>query len=540
MLTIAPLCLVLTAAAGMMSAYAQTSNDAASATTSTSSPADWTEFHRDNMQRWNPYETVLGVNNVGNLKLKWKNPIGADTGGSGFSSSPAVVNGVIYFGSTDGTVYALSASTGAKLWGAIIGTPVRSSPAVANGVVYIASAGAMLVSPYVYALNANTGAVLWFYSTAQNVVSSPVVVNGVVYIASGEFDISSGTVYALNASTGALLWSFSRPKAVESSPAVANGVVYFSDEDGQVYALNANAGTLLWSYYTGGRVESSPAVANGVVYVGSENGDVFALNASTGAKLWSYATGNVVDSSPAVANGVVYIGSADGNVYALNASTGAKLWSYAAGGNVDSSPAVANGVVYVGSSDNNIYALDAGTGANLWNFDTGGAVDSSPAVVNGVVYVRAGDTTGNHQSISAFSVGADLFLRVSAAPTPYQNGQLLTYTFPVWNLGPDDADHEVLNTQIPYPFVFDYIRISGTPGLGTCTHPPHGGSGAIVCHENSSMAPNTTWTVRLTVMLPPGIRIIRGSTIIESGTVTADTPDPNPANNTATVSLTVQ
>ena len=28
------------------------------------------------MQRWNPYETVLGVNNVGGLQLKWKNPIG--------------------------------------------------------------------------------------------------------------------------------------------------------------------------------------------------------------------------------------------------------------------------------------------------------------------------------------------------------------------------------------------------------------------------------------------------------------------------------
>ena len=38
-----------------------------------SSAADWTQFHRDNMQRWNPYETVLGVGNVGGLKLKWSN-----------------------------------------------------------------------------------------------------------------------------------------------------------------------------------------------------------------------------------------------------------------------------------------------------------------------------------------------------------------------------------------------------------------------------------------------------------------------------------
>ena len=74
MLAIAPLWLML--AAANTSAHAQTSDNVsnASATTTPSSPADWTQFHRDNMQRWNPYETVLGVNNVGNLELKWKDP----------------------------------------------------------------------------------------------------------------------------------------------------------------------------------------------------------------------------------------------------------------------------------------------------------------------------------------------------------------------------------------------------------------------------------------------------------------------------------
>jgi len=86
--TIAPLWLMLVAAS--TSANGQT----------TSSPADWTQFHRDNMQRWNPYETVLGVNNAGSRRLKWKNPIGEYIFGT-YQSSPAVVNGVIYFGSDD-------------------------------------------------------------------------------------------------------------------------------------------------------------------------------------------------------------------------------------------------------------------------------------------------------------------------------------------------------------------------------------------------------------------------------------------------------
>ncbi len=299
--------------------------------------------------------------------------------------------------------------------------------------------------------------------------------------------------------------------------------------------MNADTGALVWSYATGGQVWSNAAVANGVVYFGSFDNNVYALNASTGAKLWSYTTGGDIDDSPAVANGVVYVGSLDGNVYALNASTGAKLWSYTTGSNQNSSPAVANGVVYVAGGSSSLYALNASTGALLWSSTAPTVVSGnggSPTVVNGTVYFGP----------SAFGLvqPADLYLRVDAEPTPYVNGQLLTYTFRVWNLGPGNADLEVLTTQVPYPFVFDYIRISGTRGLGTCTTPAYGDTGTIVCHENSAMAPNSTWTVRLTVELPPEIEIIPGDAITESGTVTEESPDPNLANNTATVSTTVQ
>jgi outer membrane protein assembly factor BamB len=531
MLAIAPLWLML--AAANPPGHAQTPDAVSNSSAATPSPADWTEFHRDNMQRWNPYETVLGVNSVGSLQVKWKNPIGTYT--SNFESSPAVVNGVVYFGSDDGNVYALNASTGAKLWSdATTGSPVRSSPAVANGVVYIASGGAMLIPPSVYALNANTGTLRWSYLTAQNVVSSPAVVSGVVYIASGDSTSGSGTVYALTASTGALLWSLSRPTAVESSPAVANGVVYFGDDGGEVSAVNASTGALLWTYATGGVVESSPAVANGVVYVGSSNGNVYALNAGTGAKLWSYATGGSVISSPAVANGMVYVGSYGNNVYALDARTGSAIWTYYTRNVVFSSPAVANGVIYVASYDGNVYALDARTGAKLWSYDIG-LFSSSPIVVDGVLYIRAGNSPGPG-NIYAFSVGADLFLRVQPSSTTVQQGDLLTYAFPVWNLGPGNADHEVLNTQVPAGTTFDYVRISGTPGLGTCTTPAYGGTGQIICHENASMAPNTTWTVRLTVK----VTAAAGATITENAATMADTPDPNTTNNMATVSVKVQ
>jgi len=132
--TIVPLWLML--AMTNTSSFAQTSDDVSNSS-ATSSPADWTEFHRDNMQRWNPYETVLGVGNVSGLKMKWNYPVGTVVGTT--ESSPAVVNGVFYVGSEDGNVYAVNATTGAKLWSFTTGAFIDSSPAVVNGVVYVGS-----------------------------------------------------------------------------------------------------------------------------------------------------------------------------------------------------------------------------------------------------------------------------------------------------------------------------------------------------------------------------------------------------------------
>jgi uncharacterized repeat protein (TIGR01451 family) len=546
MLAIAPLMLAAT------NTSAQTNNDVSSSTTTTITPS----------------EAVLNVSNVGNLQLKWKG-LNAEEGFGTSLSSPVVADGVVIVDFDGADVYALNASTGATLWsfggGAVAST--GAPPVVANGVVYFGA-----FDNDVYALNATTGRKLWSFTTGGIVVYPAAVVNGVVYVGSNDHN-----VYALNASTGAKLWSFTTGGTAFSF-VVENGVVCVGSNDGNVYALNASTGTELWSFFTGFPPVPSPAVADGVVYVGSNDGHVYALNASTGAKLWSF-TG----ASPQVANGVIYVGSADGHVYALNASTGAILWSFDDG--VPVGPlVVANGVIYVGCSPglcavnagtgelmwgtdpafggfaavangvvytingNSVFALNGSTGVNLWSYSVPEAMDtfttfSGLAVVDGTVYASATTNlndqfpdSGTGGTVYAFSVGADLFLRIQPTPTTVHQGDLITYAFPVWNLGPANAVQEVLNTQVPEGTTFDYIRISGTPGLGTCTAPPYQGTGQIVCHQNGSMAPNTTWTVRLTVK----VTAPAGTVITENAATMANTLDPNMANNTATVTTTVQ
>jgi len=193
------------------------------------SVTNWAEFHFDScLTGFNPNELILGPATVGNLRLKWSYATGAAV-----YSSPAVANGVVYVGSTDGNFYALDASTGAELWSFTVGSSIEdrvySGPAVANGVVFVGS-----LHGDVYALNASTGAKLWSYRTSGSIVgSSPAVANGVVYIGSDDHNL-----YALDASTGARLWSVTTGAGMYSSPAVANGVVYVGSLDDNIYAFD--------------------------------------------------------------------------------------------------------------------------------------------------------------------------------------------------------------------------------------------------------------------------------------------------------------
>jgi eukaryotic-like serine/threonine-protein kinase len=59
--------------------------------------------------------------------------------GSSVTSSPTVVNGVVYVGSDDSNLYALETTSGKLRWRFPTSGLVRSSPAVANGVVYVGS-----------------------------------------------------------------------------------------------------------------------------------------------------------------------------------------------------------------------------------------------------------------------------------------------------------------------------------------------------------------------------------------------------------------
>jgi outer membrane protein assembly factor BamB len=338
------------------------------------------------------------------------------------ASSPAVVDGTVYFVSSTGSLAALDASTGQPRWVFVAdfekkfeaknlhGYPsaaqtipdawdvFTSSPAVANGKVYFGSGDGN-----VYAVDARSGVLQWKFPTKDVVHASPAVAGNTVYI--GSWD---GLLYAIDADTGQQKWAFKSGEdpaihnqvGFQSSPAVVDGVVYVGCRDAHVYAIDAATGHKKWDYPTSKSwVNGTPAVRDGTVYVGtSDSARLLALDAKTGRLRFDFDAKAYMFSSAALAGDLAYVGSHNGRLYAIDMKTGKLAWEfqtdasrknamqvlnpdgslnqdgfapvfgdfqdmyidlfrYVSIGAIMSSPAVDQGVVYVGSMDGNLYAL---------------------------------------------------------------------------------------------------------------------------------------------------------------------------------------
>jgi outer membrane protein assembly factor BamB len=387
---------------------------------------DWTRFRFDqNHTGVQPFENVLNISNVPMLQLHWQAQLGKLVD----YSSPAVVNGVVYVGSSDGRLWAFPANgcgqdiCTAPLWMSTNLAQIVDAPTVANGLVYVGSQTSDNSNDgKLDVFNANgcgrsVCAPLWQGLAGPESIlqSSPAVVNGTtggrVYV--GSFD---GKLYVFNANgcgspTCQPLWTGSTGDHIESSPTVSGNTVFIGSNDGKLYAFNANgcgAPTCqpMWTGPTGETIfDSSPAVSNGIVYIGSVHHLSAFRAAGCGAPtcqpLWQAShQSDFVNGSPAVFGGRVYIGLED-DVGVFNAAGCGQpncgpLWLDFGTGTqaaILSSPTIANGVVYAGKMNGDVLAWRAGPCGQsvcnqIWSFRTQDPiVNSSPTVVNGILYI---------------------------------------------------------------------------------------------------------------------------------------------------------
>jgi uncharacterized repeat protein (TIGR01451 family) len=156
--------------------------------------------------------------------------------------------------------------------------------------------------------------------------------------------------------------------------------------------------------------------------------------------------------------------------------------------------------------------------------------------ISNTATVSSDDTDPNPGDNSAMqSTTVDTLADLADTKIEFPSPLLITsedihYIITTTNAGPSNAANFVLSDAIPTHTTFRSLM---SPAGFTCTTPPVGGTGTITCKHPS--LPVGTFTFTVVVRLDQDT--LRGTRISDTATVTSDTFDPTPQDNTATVTV---
>ncbi len=260
------------------------------------------------------YSNKLYAVDLGTGELKWASPFSAD---DSLVGGAVASEGMVFFGSTDGNVYALDRETGLQAWSFKTDDGVWSAPVLEGTTLYVTS-----LDGHLYALDAGTGDELWSFKTDAGVAATPVLSeqDGLIYV--GGFD---GRLRAIDIATHKERWAKEASNWFWATPLLANGVVYAASMDHSVYAINADSGEDQWAnpFDADAEIRAAPVIAGEILIVIDRDGNLHALDPLDGSKTSeTLDLGGDVNADPLVLdNGQVLIVTSDGDMIRIDPET---------------------------------------------------------------------------------------------------------------------------------------------------------------------------------------------------------------------------
>lgn len=287
-------------------------------------------------------------------------------------STPAVYDGKLIVGGTDGKLHAIDAATGDLAWSIVLetgklSTGIASSPAIHEGRAYVGVFNEDPGGPgAVVAVNLNNWTVAWRHETASVHMSQAAIADGILYV--GLMGIHDGQVgydpphgiLALNLD-GSVRRFHPTDREVASSPVVAGGRVFATSKDGNLYAFDDSGEA--WRRSIGSST-SSPALVGERLYVGSGgldgNGRLYAFSLD-GTPIWNVPVAGAVQAS-VVADEVLVCAATNvprGQHFCVSAEDGSAVWSHTPTPNqyILGSPIVVGDTMYAVSDNGHVYAF---------------------------------------------------------------------------------------------------------------------------------------------------------------------------------------
>jgi len=298
-------------------------------------------------------------------------------------SPVTVAEGLAFAGFTEtgaetAGLYVFDPETGQELWNVPAEGQILPAPVYSGGVVYYGSTDGS-----VYAVDVESHAVKpgWPFQAGSAVWASPLVVDDRVYVAAMDHH-----VYCLDAVTGEEKWKVQLGGAMAAQPSLhaANGILYVGTFDGKAYAIDADSGAVVepFEFQSENWIWSEVLADAEPLYVTSLNGKLYALDPASGAVVppYPYDSSEVGDdkdrirAAPVPAGESIIVATEDG--YVIGVKDARRQWSWPGGvpqAPILTTPVVGQGKVYVVLQNGDVQSLDAETGVPGWSFSSPGS-----------------------------------------------------------------------------------------------------------------------------------------------------------------------
>jgi outer membrane protein assembly factor BamB len=289
----------------------------------------------------------------------------------GFGGGVAFDDGKLFVSTGFGSVIALDAASGKRLWKVDLGVPIVNAPVANGGRIFVSSQ-----DNHLHALAEADGRQLWDH---QGITESAGILESTSAAVAGDYVVapySSGELFAIRVTNGRVAWSdmltrngnttaLSELDDIAGRPVIDRDMVFAISHSGIMAAINLNTGERAWSRDLGGI--QTPWAAGDFVYVLSTDGQLLCLQRKDGKVKWIHQLPRwedeedkedaIVWAGPVLVSNRLIVVSSNGYAESISPYTGALLGRTEIPDGAYVAPVVANDTLYLLTNDAQLVAL---------------------------------------------------------------------------------------------------------------------------------------------------------------------------------------
>jgi outer membrane protein assembly factor BamB len=178
--------------------------------------------------------------------------------------NPAANDKFIAFGTVKGELVILNRSDGTAYFMEKIAGAIESGFTFENDIIYFGDSNGLL-----YAFDSNSKKIIWQFNTGAKIVATPVFDNSKIIVGN-----LSGKIVAVDKNNGELIWTQRTKGIINTTPLLTKTLLVQPDFNRKVYFINSSTGSIVDTLEFDRRVKLTPVINDGILFIGYDRGKI--------------------------------------------------------------------------------------------------------------------------------------------------------------------------------------------------------------------------------------------------------------------------